>query len=129
MTGHICSYDTSKFREASVEQETVGEIVVEEAFIVTIPRFLHNEPKCLEAKEKELVCWEDFNVYEEVPDDGQKTLGTSCMLVEKIIDGELSVKARLCVRGDQEISEFRTDSPTVHKNSMNIFFMIASKNK
>ena len=48
------------------------------------------------------------------------------MLVEKVIDGELGVKARLCIRGDQEKSKFRTDSPTVHKTSINIFYMLAA---
>ena len=32
------------------------------------------------------------------------------------------------MRGDQEKAEFRTDSPTVHKNSINLFFMLAAKN-
>ncbi len=45
------------------------------------------------------------------------------MLVEKVIDDVLGVKARLCVRGDQEKSTFRTDSSTVHKTSINIFFL------
>ena len=67
-------------------------------------------------------------MYEEVADVGQETLGTNWTLIEKVIDEELAVKARLCVREDQEKSKFRTDSPTVHKNSINIFFMLAATN-
>ena len=79
---------------------------------------------------RELANWRDeFHVYDEVQDEGQESLGTSWMLVEKVIDGKLDVKARLCVRGDQEQGEFRTDSPTVHKSSINIFFMLAAKNR
>ena len=31
--------------------------------------------------------WEDFGVYEEVPDEGQKTLQANWVLVRKLIDG------------------------------------------
>ena len=44
-------------------------------------------------------------------------------------DGVNTIKARLCLRGDQEKAEFRTDSPTVRKSSINLFFMLAAKNK
>ena len=125
-TGEEQSFDSSKFRALKKIQNQDDQ--VEEVFVVQIPRYLHNEPKCVKAKEKELANWDEFAVYEEVADVGQKTLGTNWMLVEKVIDGELAVKARLCVRGDQEESIFRTDSPTVHKNSINIFFMLAATN-
>ena len=96
--------------------------------MVQIPRYLHNDPKCMQAKLKELDSWDEFRVYDEVKDVGQQTLGTNWILTEKVIDGELAVKARLCVRGDQEMESFRTDSPTVHKDSINVFFMVAAKN-
>ena len=89
---------------------------------------MHCEPRCLDAKEKELNSWEEFDVYDEVPDMGQEMLGTSWMLVKKVIDGKLGVKARLCVRGDKETNKFRTDSPAVHKTSINLFFILAAKN-
>ena len=83
----------------------------------------------LDAKENELSHWDEFGVIEEVVDEGQKTLGTNWILVEKVIDGEMAVKARLCVRGDQEEASFRTDSPTVHKSSLNVFFMLAAEKR
>ena len=119
-------FDTSKF--ASVEKVTADENEhVETAFVVQIPKYLHNESRCMDAKEKELSCWDEFGVIEEVRDEGQKTLGTNWILVEKVIDGEMGDKARLCVRGDQEQASFRTDSPTVHKSSLNVFFMLAAE--
>ena len=123
-TGNKKSYDCEKL--ISVEKLDEGDNEVQQVFVVQIPRYLHNEPRCIQAKEKELSSWDEFNVVEEVPDEGQPTLGTSWMLIEKVIEGNPGVKARLCVRGDQELSVFRTDSPTVHKSSIHIFFMLAA---
>ena len=125
--GEQRSYDSSQF---SSVQKITEEITpqVETAFVVQIPRYLHNDPKCMQAKLKELDSWDEFHVYDEVKDVGQQRLGTNWILTEKVIDGELAVKARLCVRGDQEMESFRTDSPTVHKDSINVFFMVAAKN-
>ena len=114
-----------KFKSVEKVSEPVNE-PIEEAFVVQIPRYLHNDLRCVEAKEKELKSWKEFGVYEEVPDEGQNTIGTNWQLTEKIINGELGVKARLCVRGDQEKSTHRTDSPTVHKDSINLFYMLAA---
>ena len=125
-TGIRKGYDADTF--TSIEKLPAETNEVEEVFVVQIPRFLHNEQRCLDAKEKELTSWEEFDVYEEVADTGQETLGTNWMLVEKLIDGKLGVKARLCVRGDQEKCNLRTDSPTVHKTSLHIFFMLAAQN-
>ena len=38
--------------------------------VVSIPRYLHDQPECVEAKIKELKNWTDFGVYEEVQDLG-----------------------------------------------------------
>lgn len=126
-TGEEKSYDTDKFVTIEKVHDPALENT-EQVFVVHIPRFLHKEQKCVDAKEKELSSWDEFEVYEEVPNTGQETLGTSWILTEKVIDGKLGVKARLCVRGDQEKCSFRTDSPTVHKTSINLFFILAAKN-
>lgn len=59
-------------------------------------------------------------------DLGQETLNTNWILVNK----RALVKARLCVRGDQERDKenIRTDSPTVHKTNIKIFYLIAAQN-
>ena len=95
-----------------------------DTLVVTVPRYLYNEPECIAAKEKELENWKQFEVYKEVKDVGQTLLGTNWILVKKD-DG---VKARLCVRGDQEEDKesVRTDSPTVNKVNVKLFYVIAA---
>ena len=91
--------------------------------IVSIPRYLHNEPECLAAKAAELRNWKDFGVYREVKDVGQRKINTSWVLVRK----DSGVKARLCIRGDQEPDKesIQTDSPTVNKVNIKLFYLIA----
>ena len=91
--------------------------------VVIIPRYLHDNPECIEAKNKELQNWIDFGVYQEVEDVGQRTINTSWVLVRK----SSGVKARLCVRGDQEPGKhlIPTDSPTVNKVNIKLFYLIA----
>ena len=78
----------------------------------------------------ELERFDEFDAYEEIADEGQKTLGTSWVLTEKVKDGKVMVKARLCIRGDQEDTEnVQTDSPTIRKSNINILLKIAATNK
>ena len=93
------------------------------ALVVTVPRYLHKEPECVAAKEAELKNWEDFHVFEEVEDVGQPTINTSWVLVKK----ETGVKARLCIRGDQEPDkdQIKTDSPMVNKVNVKLFYAVA----
>ena len=129
-TGKVKSLDTENFQDVEkIIDKEVEE--VEEALAVVIPRHLHYQSPCIEAKEKELKNWEDFGVFEEVPDEGQKALGTNWVLVKKIIDSEEGVKARLCVRGDmeEEVETIRRDSPTVNKTNIKLFYLIAVHKK
>ena len=75
-------------------------------------------------KEKELKNWTDFGVYLEVDDVGQRAINTNWVLVPK----PTRVKARLCIRGDQEPDKetIRTDSPTANKVNINMFYVIAA---
>ena len=108
--------------------EESGEVSEEEVFIMTIPRHLHNERRCQDAKQKELQAWDEFEVYEEVENEGQVKLGTNWVLTEKLKEGERAVKARLTVRGDQEdASCVRKDSPTVRKGNIKIFCAVAAR--
>ena len=108
-----------------------GHEQVEEAMVVIIPRYMHYQPDCVQAKEKELQNWEDFGVYEEVLDDGQKTLSTNWVLVRKMIEDKETVKARLCVRGDleEDVDTIRKDSPTVNKTNIKLFYLVAMHKK
>ena len=101
----------------------------EEAYVVIIPRYLHNEKRCREAKEEELQKFLDFEVYSECIDEGQPRLGTNWVLTEKVTDEGTKVKARLTVRGDQEDSDqFRKDSPTIRKSNIKVLLSIAAMN-
>ena len=97
-------------------------------YVVQIPKYRHHEKICLEAKNKEFASWDEFAVYEEVPDEGQTWLDTHWVLTEKLVEGKTIVKARLTIRGDQEETEnIRSDSPTVRKGNIKIFAAVASK--
>lgn len=119
---------------AEEEQENSGaedqpEMNLEEScFAVNIPRWRHGDKRCQIAKEEELDKFDEFAVYEEVPDDKQERLGTQWVLNEKIKCGKAIVKARLTIRGDQEDTEnIRKDSPTVRKGNIKILLTVAAK--
>ena len=121
-SGEIKSINTEKVgkleRLLEAPEDVTGTLVV------TIPRYLYNEPECVAAKENELENWDKFQTYVEVDDIGQERLLTNWVLVRKS-DG---VKARLCIRGDQEEGkeDIRTDSPTAHKTNIKLFYIVAA---
>ena len=73
------------------------------ALVVTISRYLHGEPECVEAKWNEIKNWTDFGAFVEVKDVGQKTINTNWVLVQK----DTGVKARLCIPGDSNRFAYR----------------------
>ena len=123
-TGEKKSLDTENISE--IEQTQEENIQTEEALVVVIPRYMHDQAECVEAKEKELENWDNFATYKEVEDQGQEILDTNWHLVSK----EGGVKARLCIRGDREKGKesIRTDSPTVQRTNVKLFYLIAAKN-
>ncbi len=127
-TGHITAVDLG---DVDILQNISNKNTSDEnVYVVTIPRYRHHEQICKQAKVKELTSWDHYNVYEEVEDVGQTTVGTNWVLTEKIVDDGRTVKARLTIRGDQEESEgIRKDSPTVKKGNIKIFAVIASLEK
>ena len=80
----------------------------------------------LEAKMSELSCWKDHKVYEEVVDEGQETVSTRWVISEKIVNGQVTTKARLCARGFEEVQDFRKDSPTCSKETIRVVLALAS---
>ena len=62
-------------------------------------------------------------MYQEVEDEGQKALNTNWVLVKK----DKGIKARLCIRGDQEEDKesIRTDSPTINKINIKLFYVLS----
>ena len=127
-TGHIKAEDTNSFDQIEEISNEKAHSAETETFVMNIPRQLHNDKRCIEAKEKELKSWDNFDVYEEIVDEGQSKIGTNWVLTEKIINGVSGVKARLTVRGDQEeTSDIRKDSPTVRRGNVKIFCAVAAK--
>ena len=88
-----------------------------------------NNPQVLAAKQKELEKWTEYNVYEEVDNEGQETVSTRWVITEKSDKDTNTVKARLVARGFEEITtEIRTDSPTICKENLRLVSTIAVSN-
>ena len=88
-------------------------------FIVELPVSKHGTPKANQAKQTEVKNLMDYNVFEDVKDEGQETIGSRWVVTEKEKhDGQkLQTKARLVARGFQETLKPQSDSPTVSKES------------
>ena len=80
------------------------------------------------AKEKELTNWREQGVHEEAEDMGQSCITTRWVLKTKMVNGQETVKARICARGFQELQDFYTDSPTCSRESVRIAFAIIASN-
>ena len=88
-TGHEASYDMGNvYSIRRMEEETIldNDNKTENTYVVNIPRYRHQERACKEAKEKELLSWDQYEVYAEVKDEGQTRIGTNWVLTEKVID-------------------------------------------
>ncbi|VDI35391.1 Hypothetical predicted protein [Mytilus galloprovincialis] len=107
-------------------QEWRTEQDVDEVNAVVVPQSRHNENQVKHAKQLEMDNWKSFKVYDEIPYSGQKLMSTRWVITEKKMNGERKVKARLVVRGFEEENEVKSDSPTVHKESLRLFLAIAS---
>ena len=93
----------------------------EEVNVIMIPKDKQNNQECIKAKADELQKLLDFDVYMEVDDKGQDCISTTWVVTK---NGE-QVKARLVVRGFEEVEEVEKDSPTVAKSTMRILMSVA----
>ena len=128
--GQVVHYNKDSFKQkiffTSRQEEVQGQV-----FVVNIPRSRHGEKECLVAKSKELADFEHFDVYEEVDQaeyDNDNVISTEWVLVEKEkTDGTKVIKARLCMRGDQERNKHNipADSPTANKITIRILLALA----
>ena len=99
---------------------------VNEVNSVIVPVSRHNENKVKCAKQLELENWKQFGVNDEIPYSGQKLMSTRWVITEKETEGVGNVKARLVVRGFEEECDVKSDSPTVHKESLRLFLAAAA---
>ena len=80
---------------------------------------------------KEISNWKDHKVCEEVVDEGQNTVSVRWVIPKKNKDDKPVYKARLFVRGFEEIEkdEIRKDSPTCCKENFRfILSLVITKN-
>lgn len=96
-----------------------------EVMSVAVPAAEHNSPDCIEAKKQELDKIEDFGVYTEVQDEGQRCISTRWVLIKK----GTQIKARLVARGFEEHLSCAVDSPTVGKPCVRMVLAIAASKK
>ena len=85
-----------------------------------------NNDEFLSAKHDELEKWKHFNVYTEVPDQGQERINGRWLCTRKTVDGKEIPKARYVIKGFQEHSEIQSDSPTVRKEALRLLLSIIS---
>ena len=111
--------DTAMEEVCQVTEEEVHEV-----FATMIEKERHGEEGVVEAKMKELESIRKYGTYEEVwssevpNDDRNKVITTTWNVVQK---DDLRIKARVCVRGFQEKTNHRRDSPTASKVSQRLF--------
>ena len=86
----------------------------------------YNPAELLAAKFDEIKKWNDYDVYEEVENTGQKAISTRWVNTVK----DEVIKARLVARGyeDTELKE-RVDSPTCEKSNLRLAVAIAASNQ
>ena len=88
----------------------------------------HKKPEVIEAKQKEIENLEKYGVFEEVEDEGQEVVDSRWVVTKKEkSDGQKQkVKARLVAKGFQEAESPQSDSPTMLRESMKMFFSVAA---
>ena len=88
----------------------------------------YGHPDIQDAMADELKKWRSYGAYEEVLDEEQTRINTRWVVNRKDIhDGlKVDVKARLCLRGFQELEKPRSDSPTVDRTSTRLLYAVAA---
>ena len=84
-------------------------------FAVLVPRGRHNKPEVVAVKREEISRWETTRLTR--PDVVQERIKIMWVINEKQAhDGmKVTMKARLCLRGDMETVVPRSDIPTMQK--------------
>ena len=116
---------TSTFWMQKENSECYDDIAI---YTVEIPVREHKKPDVIEAKQKEIENLEKYGVFEEVEDIGQEAVDSRWVVTQKEkSDGQKTkVKARLVAKGFQEAESPQSDSPTMLRESMKLFFSVAA---
>ena len=124
--------------QADVDSDTIGANYLKVVNIVSfadlsiytveLPVSEHGRPKVKEAKEAEINNLLDYDVFEEVKDEGQDAIGSRWVVTakEKHDGQKQKTKARLVACGFQETMKPQSDSPTVSKESFKMLVAMAA---
>ena len=93
-----------------------------------IPAKEQNTPEVNEAKHKEIENLVRFDVFEEVDDCGQERIGSRWVVTqkEKAARQKSQVKGRIVAKGFQEGEKPQSDSPTLLRESLKMYFAVAA---
>ena len=99
-------------------------------YTVELPVLEHGRPEVKEAKMAEVDNLLDYDVFEEVEDKGQETIGSRWVVTakEKHYGQKQNTKARLVACEFQETLKPQSDSLTVSKESFKMLMAVAANN-
>ena len=97
-------------------------------YIVELPVSKHGAPEVKEAKMAEVSNLLDYDLFEEVKDEGQQPIGSRWVVTSKEKhDGQKQeTKARIVACRFQETMKPQSDSPTVSKESFKMLMAVAA---
>ena len=100
-------------------------------YTVELPVSEHGQPEVKEAKMSEVSNLLDYDVFEEVEDRGQETIGSRWVVTakEKHDGQKQKTKARLVAHGFQETMKPQSHSLTILKESFKILMAVAVNSK
>ena len=80
------------------------------------------------AKALQLDNWNRHDVFEEVPDYGQKALTTHWVCIPKTVGSKNVLEAHLVARGfeEQNLTEIEQDSPTCSRESLRLVLAVVA---
>ena len=96
-------------------------------YTVELPVSKHGTPEVKAGNMKEIRNLKDYDTFEEVPDEGQETIGSWWVITqnEKHDGQKQAFKARLVAKGFQESLKPQSDSPTASKESFKMLIAVA----
>ena len=100
-------------------------------YVVEIPTKEQNTQEVKDAKHREIENLMKFNVFEEVEDCGQPRIGSRWVVTQKEKkDGQKTdIKGRIVAKGFQEEDKPQSDSPTLLRESLKMYFAVAANEK
>ena len=108
-----------------INMESIKDLqLVSEEFQMVI---LFNSSEVAKAKEEELRNWIRNKVFEEVEDNGQRTISVRWVITEKGLEEKIETKARLVARGfEEQTAHLQKDAPTCAREVVRLVIFIAS---